>query len=102
MIQFSGQLVAVKLNAEREGRAVAMKYRVSGFPTVLYLDADGGEWGRMPGFLPAPEFLQLAGDALKQYKGQPALEAKLKQRRWVVPVDPPGNPSDGGWSGSSP
>lgn len=56
-----------------------MKYRVSGFPTVLYLDADGGEWGRMPGFMPAPEFLQLAGDALKQYKGQPALEAKLKQ-----------------------
>lgn len=79
MIQFSGQLVAVKLNAEREGKALAMKYRVSGFPTVLYLDADGGEWGRMPGFMPAPEFLQLAGDALKEFKGQPALEAKLKQ-----------------------
>lgn len=79
MIQFSGQLVAVKLNAEREGKALAIKYRVSGFPTVLYLDADGGEWGRMPGFMPAPEFLQLAGDALKEFKGQPALEAKLKQ-----------------------
>lgn len=79
VIQFSGQLVAVKLNAEREGRALAQKYGVTGFPTVLYLDADGGEWGRMPGYLPAPQFLELGSEALKTYKEQPALEAKLKQ-----------------------
>lgn len=69
----------MKLNAEREGRALAQKYGVTGFPTVLYLDVNGGEWGRMPGFLPAPQFLQLGSEALKTYKEQPALEAKLKQ-----------------------
>lgn len=69
----------MKLNAEREGKALAQKYGVSGFPTLLYLDADGGEWGRVAGFVPAPGFLQLAGDALKSYKEQPLLEAKLKQ-----------------------
>ncbi len=79
VVQFSGQLVAVRVDAEREGKALAKKYAVSGFPTILYLDADGGEWGRMPGFLPAEPFVQMAGEALKRFKEQPLLEAKLKQ-----------------------
>ena len=79
MIQFCGQLVTVKLNAEREGKALAKKYGVSGFPTVLYLDAEGGEWGRMPGFMPASGFIELGSGALKAFKEQPVLEAKLKQ-----------------------
>lgn len=79
VIQFCGQLVTVKLNAEREGKALAQKYGVSGFPTVLYLDAEGGEWGRMPGFLPAEGFIQLGSEVLKSFKEQPVLEAKLRQ-----------------------
>lgn len=72
-------MVAVKLDAEKEGRALAQKYRVSGFPTVLYLDAEGAEWGRMPGFLPTGPFLEYAQGVLKTAREQPALEAKLKQ-----------------------
>jgi Thioredoxin-like domain len=72
-------LVAVKLNAEREGKALARKYSVRGFPTVLYLDAEGNEWGRMPGFMPAAGFIQLGREALSTYREQPLLEAKLKQ-----------------------
>jgi hypothetical protein len=72
-------LVTVKLNAEREGKSLAQKYGVSGFPTVLYLDAEGGEWGRMPGFLPAEGFLQLGSGVLKSFQEQPLLEAKLRQ-----------------------
>ena len=79
MIQFSGQLVAVKLNAEKEGRALAQKYRVSGFPTVLYLDSEGIEWGRMPGFLASGPFIEYAQGALKTAREQPLLEAKLQQ-----------------------
>lgn len=72
-------MVAVKVNAEYEGRALAKKYGVTGFPTVLYLDAEGGEWGRMPGFLAAQGFITVGSEALKAYKEQPALEAKLKR-----------------------
>ena len=79
MIQFCGQLVTVKLNAEREGRALAQKYGVSGFPTVLYLDADGNEWGRMPGFMPATGFMELGSGVLRAFKEQPGLEATLKK-----------------------
>ena len=79
VVQFCGQLVSVKLNAEREGMALAKKYGVTGFPTVLYLDAEGNEWGRMPGFLPAEGFLQFGNGILKSFKEQPVLEAKLRQ-----------------------
>ncbi len=79
MIQLCGQLVAVKLNAEREGRALAQKYGVSGFPTVLYLDADGNEWGRMPGFMPTAGFMELGSGVLKAFKELPGLEATLKK-----------------------
>jgi thioredoxin-related protein len=79
VIQLSGQLVAVKLHAEREGQDLAQQYAVRGFPTVLYVDAEGTEWGRMPGFLPAPSFLEFTSSILKTYKEQPGMEAKLKQ-----------------------
>lgn len=79
VVQFSNLLVAVKLNAEREGRALAKKYGVTGFPTVLYLDAEGGEWGRMPGFLPAPNYVEFGSQVLKTFREQPVLEARLQK-----------------------
>lgn len=72
-------MVAVRLDAEREGRDLAQKLRVTGFPTILYLDADGNEWGRLPGFLPAGPFLEQGQSFLKDAREQPLLEAKLKQ-----------------------
>jgi hypothetical protein len=33
---------------------------VDGFPTVLFLAADGREMGRIRGFYPAPEFAEQA------------------------------------------
>jgi thiol:disulfide interchange protein len=61
-----GRLVVVKLDADRGGRDAARRYRVNGFPTTLFLDAQGQEVGRVPGFLPPQPFLEELADILRQ------------------------------------
>ena len=60
------QVVSVKLDAERDGRADAERYGVEGFPTVLFLDSRGTEVARIPGYLPPGEFLEELNDILKK------------------------------------
>ena len=52
--------VFLRLDAEGEGAEAARRYRVDGFPTILFLDAAGREVGRIRGFLPAPLFASRA------------------------------------------
>jgi thiol:disulfide interchange protein len=59
------RMVVVKLDAERDGRDAARRYRVDGFPTMLFLDAKGQEVGRVPGYLPPEPFLEELADVLK-------------------------------------
>jgi thiol:disulfide interchange protein len=60
------RLVAVKLDAERGGRAAAERYGVDGFPTVIFLNAKGVEVARIPGYLPPGEFLEELNDILSK------------------------------------
>ena len=52
-----GGVVSVRLNAETDGREVARRFNVSGYPTILFLNASGDEVGRIPGYLEASPFL---------------------------------------------
>jgi thiol:disulfide interchange protein len=55
----AGQLsrvVYVRLDAEREGAALARRYGVDGFPTLIFLTPSGSVAGQILGFMPAPEF----------------------------------------------
>ena len=42
--------VALKLDAEKEGRAVAQRFKVEAYPTLLLLKADGTEVDRIIGY----------------------------------------------------
>ena len=50
--------VFLHLDAEGEGADAARRYRVDGFPTVVFLAADGREIGRIRGLFPAAEFAE--------------------------------------------
>ncbi|HWC64832.1 MAG TPA: thioredoxin fold domain-containing protein [Thermoanaerobaculia bacterium] len=52
--------VFVRLDAEREGEEDARRYRVDGFPTIVFLEPGGREVGRIVGFYPAPIFAERA------------------------------------------
>ena len=60
------QLVSIKLNADKEGRAAAQRYRVEGYPTIVFVDGSGSEVGRIPGYMDAGPFLAELEDILRK------------------------------------
>jgi thioredoxin-like negative regulator of GroEL len=73
-------LVAVKLNAEKEGRSLVEKFRIASLPTVVVFDpASGREVSRIGGFLPTGPFVEKLRAILQMHRGLPALEKKVAQ-----------------------
>jgi thiol:disulfide interchange protein len=54
----SSRAVPLRVDGEREGRVLAGRYGVQGYPTTVFLAADERELGRVPGYLDAPDFVQ--------------------------------------------
>ena len=50
--------IALKLDAEKEGRELARRFKISAYPTVLLLKPDGTELDRLVGFLEPAAFSQ--------------------------------------------
>ena len=67
VIAAAGDFVAVKINADVE-RALAAKYKVTGFPTILFTDAAGNEIHRVVGYRPPQGFLAEMNGALQASK----------------------------------
>lgn len=57
-----------RVNAESSSgnRALAQKYKIEGYPTIVFVDSTGTEVGRIVGYLPAEEFTK----ALSQVSGR--------------------------------
>jgi thiol:disulfide interchange protein len=54
-------VIAIKINADDKGgvgSAFSNKLGISGFPTIVFFDADGKELHRVVGYKPAPGFMQ--------------------------------------------
>lgn len=58
--QYNPAFVNISLNGEKgDGPALALKYRVRGYPTFLFINSDGKVVYRTDGFLNAKNFLDL-------------------------------------------
>jgi thiol-disulfide isomerase/thioredoxin/tetratricopeptide (TPR) repeat protein len=75
--------VAVKVDAEKgEGRKIAQRYMVSGFPTILFLDPLGNEIDRLVAVYPPAPFVT-AGKAVLDGR-TPLLEALARlKKNWT-------------------
>lgn len=52
-----------KIDAEKgEGIDFAKKYKIQGFPSILFLDGDGNEIDRVYGYVPAKDFMEMMQD----------------------------------------
>jgi thioredoxin-related protein len=52
-----------KIDAEKgEGVDFAKKYKIQGFPSILFLDGDGNEVDRVYGYVPAKDFMEMMQD----------------------------------------
>lgn len=78
VVAYSSKLVSVKVDAEKEGVELAKRYKVQGYPTILFLDANGEIFGEISGYMPPTEFLSEMTKINDRFASYPALAAKLK------------------------
>jgi thiol:disulfide interchange protein len=67
VIAESANWVSVKINAEKR-TDLAQQYNVSGFPTIAFLRPDGHPLSIVPGFEPAPDFVNSMRQARSRYE----------------------------------
>jgi thiol-disulfide isomerase/thioredoxin len=69
----SDQFVPVKINAEKEGIAVAKKYEVNGYPNILFISEDGTVESRIDGFMVAKDFADKLTTVAQVHRDFPTL-----------------------------
>jgi thioredoxin-related protein len=73
-------VIPYKIDAEKgEGVDLAKKYKVSGFPTILFVTSDGEEIDRLLGYVPPDKFLESMSDYVKGVNTVGALKAELQK-----------------------
>lgn len=79
VIKASADFIPVKLDGDKkETRPLMQKYGVTGYPTILFLTADGEEIDRIPGYVNAQQFLAKM-ESVKSGKGTASeLQERLK------------------------
>ena len=68
VIDMAKKMVAVKLNPEtsKEGAEVAQKYGVQGFPTILFINADGLILENIGGYVEGEKFVPYMKNAIEK------------------------------------
>ena len=76
----AAKFVPLKLNPEKQPDAaqLAKKARVQGFPTILFINADGEIYHRIGGYAPAQPFMEEMNQALEVQRLLPTLQAKVR------------------------
>jgi len=64
------------VNAEKEGVEAAKKYKVQGYPTIMFIAPDGSVAGQIGGYAPPEPFIVEMNKFVMAHKELPALEAK--------------------------
>jgi tetratricopeptide (TPR) repeat protein len=80
VVKLAAQLVPLKVDAEKEGKDLAAKYKVRAYPTILFLDANGDIFSRVLGYLPPEPFAAEMSKAIEAPKELAKLEATLKEK----------------------
>lgn len=87
VIKTSKKFVTMRVNVDTAPRIV-LKYKVSGYPTVVFLDSGGDEVYRRSGVVPAEEFLPIMNDVVAGKNPDKVLAALSKSPPEKVPDDP--------------
>jgi thiol:disulfide interchange protein len=67
VVEKAQEFVSLKIDADVE-RGLSSRYRVSGLPTILFIDTAGREIHRVVGYRPAQGFLKEMDTALTAFK----------------------------------
>jgi tetratricopeptide (TPR) repeat protein len=77
----NSNLVPIKIDAEKgEGIAIAKKYGVAAYPTIIVIKANGEEIDRILGYVPAEPFLKTITDYVDGRNTISTLQADLERK----------------------
>ncbi|RPJ58315.1 MAG: tetratricopeptide repeat protein [Acidobacteria bacterium] len=84
----AGRYVWLKLNPEKDqdGAKLRQLYGVSGYPTIIVLDANGERLEQIEGFMPPETFLQALSGISTQATSVEALKAEIRKQPGSVEV----------------
>jgi thioredoxin 1 len=70
LIEFSRSQVFMRVfeDTEAEGKRLARKFGIDGFPTLIILDSDGQEVDRIEGAMSAPDLIDTLKEIFKSAK----------------------------------
>lgn len=79
-IKFNTSFINLKVDAEKpEGRIIAKKYSVGGYPTGIFINSEGELLAKFEGVLPKSNFMLYADNALKMLEDPHGYEKALSQ-----------------------
>jgi thiol-disulfide isomerase/thioredoxin len=81
VIQAARGLVPLSLDAERAGRGLAARYGIRSYPTFLFVDAKGEEFGRFSGGMGSEGFVGLLNEMTKRHKEFLSLTQRVAKNR---------------------
>lgn len=67
MIELSADFICVKIDGDKY-KDIVQKYKVNGYPTLLFLDDKGKVIGQVPGYIEADELLNVMNKVKRAYK----------------------------------
>ena len=73
-------MVPLKVNAEKEGVELAKKYKVTGYPTIVFIDAAGEVWGEIGGYMPPGSFMDAMSGIIDIHKIYPGAMKTLEKK----------------------
>lgn len=79
VIKKAAALIPLGLDAEKEGKALAAKYKVTAYPTIIFIDSNGSVFRRLQGAYPPDAFRGVIDGVLKMYADYKIASAAIKK-----------------------
>jgi len=77
--------VPLKIDAEQE-EALAGRFKLDAYPSLVFVQPDGKELGRLVGFKEPQPFLSAANDLLAGIRASDRIKAQLEEKGWNDPM----------------
>lgn len=74
-------VIPLSLDAERGGAALAAKYRITSFPTFVFVDSKGEEFGRVSGGMGSQNFIAMMKEMASRFRDFQTHSARVAKNR---------------------
>jgi tetratricopeptide (TPR) repeat protein len=78
VVALAAKVIPVQIDVEKEGAQLGKKYKITNYPTILFVDKDGNDVGTIDGYEGEDEFVKHVNVFLKDHANEAGLRDKYK------------------------